>query len=156
MYRIIVYLGLQQCCVHRCVTVCCPLIVSRLKYRLLHTNSCRHTTLKFQPNHWIVVRKHFRTLTTSFTQIHKLWKYQFAKEKFPHSFSLLLSLSLFFIHDTRGRGWYVCCAREISGTAMSFRTWNCATTEWPAILLLLRCTAAPRHGCSHVTGLRIG
>jgi hypothetical protein len=50
----------------------------------------------------------------------------------------------------------VCCARQIASTEMSFRTSNCTTTEWPTILLLLRCTAAPRHGYSHVTGLRIG
>jgi len=109
MYRIVVYLGLQQCCVHRSVTVCCPLIMSRLKSRLLYTNSCRHTTLKFQPNHWIVVRKHFRTLMSGFTEIHKLWKYQFAKEKFPHSFSLLFPLS--FLSTTQGGGGGMCAVR---------------------------------------------
>lgn len=114
MCRIIVYLGLQQCCVHRSVTVCCPLILSRLKSRLLHTNMCVHTTLKFEPNHWIVVRKHFRTLMSSFTEIHKLWKYQFAKEKFPHSFSRLFLSHSFFYPRHKGEG-VVCvlCARDI-------------------------------------------
>lgn len=137
---------------HRSVTACCTLVVSRLKSRLLYTNSCPHTTLNFQPNHRIVVGKHFRTLLTSYTQKYTSFgNISLLKKNFLTPF-----FSLFFIHDTRGRGWYVCCAREIWSTEMSFRTSNCATTEWPAILLLLRCTAAPRHRCSHVTGLRIG
>ena len=142
-----------------CAQVCCWLLCSYgvlFEVSIVGQKQLSPHNAQFQPNHTIVVTKHFRTLTSSFTEIHELGKYQFSKEKFPHSFSLLLSVSFFYPRH-RGRGGRdVCCAREISGTAMSFRTWNCATTEWPTILLLLRCTAASRHECSHVTGLRIG
>jgi len=48
MYRIVIYLGVKQCSVHRSVTVCCTVIVSRLKSRLVYSSSCSHTTLNFQ------------------------------------------------------------------------------------------------------------
>ena len=99
-----------------CAQVCCWLLCSYgvlFEVSIVGQKQLSPHNAQFQPNHTIVVTKHFRTLTSSFTEIHELGKYQFSKEKFPHSFSLLLSVSFFYPRHREGGARCVLCARDI-------------------------------------------